>query len=191
MAQAIASRSLAISRGALRGLAISDDASVMQAYRASRYDREKYPNAVMGAWETDGMVLTYKGSIALAHYSANNGGRTVSSEERWGTAYPYLIAQNDPWDAEDGHAKYGHGVGMSQRGARVAAGKGKNYREILGFYYPGCEIKSGYGGLILREVFVVTKDVLLNDKAKAMVDIAVSKLGDPYVFGAWGCECTP
>ncbi len=34
--------------------------------------------------------------------------------------------------------RYGHGVGMSQRGAQwMAAQYGKNYAEILSFYYPG------------------------------------------------------
>ena len=35
------------------------------------------------------------------------------------------------------HARYGHGVGMSQRGAQQMASLGKTYREILGYYYPG------------------------------------------------------
>ena len=35
------------------------------------------------------------------------------------------------------HARYGHGVGMSQRGAQFMANTGKTYREILSFYYPG------------------------------------------------------
>ena len=34
--------------------------------------------------------------------------------------------------------RYGHGVGMSQRGAQWMAGKyGKTYQEIMAFYYPG------------------------------------------------------
>ncbi len=35
------------------------------------------------------------------------------------------------------HARYGHGVGMSQRGAQYMANIGKTYRDILAFYYPG------------------------------------------------------
>lgn len=35
---------------------------------------------------------------------------------------------------------YGHGVGMSQWGAEVMAKEGKNYREILSYYYPNTEI---------------------------------------------------
>ncbi|MBR4080246.1 MAG: SpoIID/LytB domain-containing protein [Clostridia bacterium] len=37
--------------------------------------------------------------------------------------------------------RYGHGVGMSQRGAQWMAGQyGKNYQEIMGFYYPGLQL---------------------------------------------------
>jgi peptidoglycan hydrolase-like amidase/uncharacterized protein YgiM (DUF1202 family) len=38
------------------------------------------------------------------------------------------------------HARYGHGVGMSQRGAQYMANIGKTYREILSFYYPGATL---------------------------------------------------
>ncbi len=36
---------------------------------------------------------------------------------------------------------YGHGVGMSQYGANCMAKMGSSYKEILRYYYPGCEIK--------------------------------------------------
>lgn len=35
---------------------------------------------------------------------------------------------------------YGHGVGMSQYGAKIRAEKGQSYKEILSFYYPGAKI---------------------------------------------------
>ena len=35
---------------------------------------------------------------------------------------------------------FGHGVGMSQYGANAMASEGKNWREILEHYYPGCTI---------------------------------------------------
>ncbi len=38
------------------------------------------------------------------------------------------------------HARYGHGVGMSQRGAQQMANEGRTYREILQYYYPGAAI---------------------------------------------------
>ena len=36
---------------------------------------------------------------------------------------------------------YGHGVGMSQNGAQEMAREGKNYEEILTFFYDGVEIR--------------------------------------------------
>jgi len=39
---------------------------------------------------------------------------------------------------------YGHGVGMSQEGAKKMAEIGKNYRDILNFYYRGTSIKRIY-----------------------------------------------
>jgi len=36
---------------------------------------------------------------------------------------------------------YGHGVGLCQWGAQQMAKDGKNYKEILSFYYPGTVIK--------------------------------------------------
>ncbi|MBP5727376.1 MAG: SpoIID/LytB domain-containing protein, partial [Clostridia bacterium] len=38
--------------------------------------------------------------------------------------------------------RFGHGVGLSQRGAQYQASEGKKkYTEILGFYYPGAKLK--------------------------------------------------
>lgn len=37
---------------------------------------------------------------------------------------------------------YGHGVGMSQRGAMKMADNGKDYKEILTHYYPGTTVKN-------------------------------------------------
>ena len=37
---------------------------------------------------------------------------------------------------------YGHGVGMSQVGANAMAQKGRNYQEILKWYYTGVELEA-------------------------------------------------
>ena len=43
--------------------------------------------------------------------------------------------------------RYGHGVGMSQRGAQWMADKyGKSFRDILEFYYPGMELRKAAAG---------------------------------------------
>ncbi len=36
---------------------------------------------------------------------------------------------------------FGHGVGMSQYGAKVMAREGADYRQILAHYYPGTELR--------------------------------------------------
>lgn len=171
-AQAIAARSFAISRSVFKDKPISDSSAVAQAYRASLYNKDKYPNAVAAAETTAGIVLCYNNKVASAIYGASNGGQTISAAEAWGGAgYPYLIQQNDPWDAAAGYKKNGHGVGMSQRGAMYAAKQlGKNYKEILSFYYPGTVLKGDYN----------------MTKAEQVVTIAKSLIGKPYVFGALG-----
>ncbi|HBE74306.1 MAG TPA: stage II sporulation protein D, partial [Subdoligranulum sp.] len=35
---------------------------------------------------------------------------------------------------------YGHGVGLSQYGAKAMAEDGKTWQEILEWYFPGCEV---------------------------------------------------
>lgn len=37
-------------------------------------------------------------------------------------------------------ARYGHGVGMSQRGAQQMANEGKSYKQIINFYFDGCSM---------------------------------------------------
>ena len=37
---------------------------------------------------------------------------------------------------------FGHGIGMSQSGARAMAKAGKDYRDILNFFYPGTELRT-------------------------------------------------
>lgn len=140
-AQAIAARTFAWSY-IEKDKPISDSSSTAQAFRTERMNSPQYPNAVKAASETKGMILTYGGKVCSpCSYSSSNGGRTTSSEERWGGVRAWLIEQNDPWDlAATGGKKSGHGVGMSQKGASYAAGIGKSYRDILNFYYPGTVI---------------------------------------------------
>ena len=134
-AQAIASRSYACAQGVLDGKVISDNASKAQAYRAPRI---VYKNCASAAKATAGYVLTYGGKYASTYFCHSNGGRTYSSEEVWGGKRNYLIARKDEWTTEK---KNGHGVGMSQVGAIVAAKQGVGFREILSFYYPYTTLK--------------------------------------------------
>lgn len=40
------------------------------------------------------------------------------------------------------HVRWGHGVGLSQRGAQQRANAGHSYTDILGFYYPGASLST-------------------------------------------------
>ena len=192
-AQAVAARTFAVSKGVLDGKTISDSSATDQAYRAARTASGLYPNAVQAAKTTAGEILTYNGKAINAVFSSNNGGRTVSSEERWGGRRAYLIEQDDPWD--DATTRTGHGVGMSQRGAKYAASIGKTYKEILEFYYPGtvltqvmpseeCEQEppkenegKGVAGMVTAEQFI--------EKVKIPL---LEHWG--YIYGTWGTTWT-
>lgn len=137
-AQAVASRTFACARGVLEGKVISDDAAKAQAFRA---DRTNYKNCNAAVAATEGQVLTYGGKYIGAYFSHSNGGRTYSSEEVWGNKRNYLVARKDAWTAATGTKKNGHGIGLSQAGAKYAAEHGVGYREILSFYYPYTTIK--------------------------------------------------
>ena len=174
-AQAIAARTFAYPYYS-KGSTISDASSTHQAYRAPRFNSTLYPNACKAAAATAGLVLTYNGSvIGTCSYSASNGGRTVSSEERWGGKRAWLIAQDDPWDAAAGTGRTGHGVGMSQRGAKYAAGIGISYDAILAFYYPGTTITQ-------------KEDETIMIKANELIALFQKALSEKwgYIWGAAG-----
>ena len=156
----------------------SDQSSIFQAYEASKANNSKYPYPQIAAQETKSMVLTYNDKIALpAAFSANNGGKIISSAERWGGTRDWLISKEDPYDTGE---KTGHGVGMSQRGAIQMAELGYSYIEILEFYYPGTQIA------LLKE----DGSVQPMEKATIVKDWALSKEGCGYVWGGTGTVLT-
>ena len=92
-AQAIAARTFAMPY-VRKGDPITDQSSGHQAYRAPRAVDPAYARAQAGVEGTKGMVLTYDGKVlSTCSYSASNGGRTTSAEERWGGGRPWLIAK--------------------------------------------------------------------------------------------------
>lgn len=179
---------------------ITDKSSTHQAFRASRWDASQYPNANEAAALTAGMVLTYDGNILkTCSYSSSNGGRTTSSEERWGGYRPYLIAQDDPWDAAACAERTaagksitkGHGVGMSQYGAAWAANHGIGYREILGFYYVGAKIAANYGKDDESEMAEnTTNRALIPFTNEHFVAFLREMVGRPYWYGTCIYKCT-
>lgn len=191
-AQAVAARTFALNKCKKTGK-ISDKSSTDQAFRASRFS-SSYARAHQAVEETRGQVLFYDGTlITNANYSASNGGRTMSAHERWGGKdLPYLISRDDPWDTGK---KTGHGVGLSQRGAKYAASIGIGYKEILDFYYPGTEIRENYGEAIVAPVpapVVVDKGVTktMDLTNTAFVEFLKQMVGQPYWYGTCVYKCT-
>lgn len=142
-------------------------------------------------------MLTYAGKIlSTCSYSASNGGRTTSAQERWGGYRAWLIAKDDPWDlAATGGVKKGHGVGMSQAGASYAANTlGKGYMEILAFYYDGSTVIDQYGdGKPVGESN--TPEIPETGgqhmiKAQDLCDYARKACGGGYCWGSSGETCS-
>lgn len=133
-AQAVASRTFALNAIKSKGY-ITDKSSSDQAFRSERLTG--YPNVIQAVKDTEGEVLYYNDKLAKAYYSASNGGYMISAKTRWGDGLPYSISGIDKYDNGKGN---GHGVQLSQVGAKNRAKAGFGYRQILSFYYPGTNI---------------------------------------------------
>ena len=71
----------------------------------------------------------------------------VSDFETWGVVSDLTLRMYWGEQASSGcyniyHVRYGHGVGLSQRGAQARANAGYSYRDILSFYYPGASFST-------------------------------------------------
>jgi stage II sporulation protein D len=56
------------------------------------------PSTTDAVKATAGQVLTYRGNVITAFYFSSSGGRTLSSQDVFGVALPYLRGSKDPWD---------------------------------------------------------------------------------------------
>lgn len=181
-AQAVAARTFALNKFKKQGY-ITDKSSIDQAFRASRF-ASSYSRAHQGVMDTAGEILYYKGALVTgAYFCHSNGGRTYSSKEVWGGNRPYLIARADPWDKG---TKSGHGIGLSQTGAKAAAAAGKSYKEILNFYYPGTEITKEEEEKKQETVVIKPMGITNTD----FVTYLKQMVGQPYWYGTCGYNCT-
>ncbi|MBT9253352.1 MAG: SpoIID/LytB domain-containing protein [Brockia lithotrophica] len=100
-AQAIAARTYALSARNANPNALyhvySDERS--QVYGGVSAEQ---PNANRAIEATRGEVLRYNGNLISAYFSASNGGFTERAEDVWIASLPYLAAQRDEFDANDG-----------------------------------------------------------------------------------------
>lgn len=179
-AQAVAARTYALYQVNPKNSYDLVDTTANQAYKPGNI-----PSLVKTAVSsTSGMVLTYNNKLISAVYSSSNGGRIRSSQEVWGSTNAYLVSKTDPYTQRSGYEKYGHGVGMSQRGAEQAAKEGMSYQSILSFYYPGTALKSNYNGATSSTVSSTpTQTSSIPNKGNLIIQEAEKYLGMPYVWG--------
>ena len=169
-----ACRALAVvARTFAGGKTVLEDGANDQVFFAARMDNRKdYPNPLKAVEDTEGEILTYQGKAigSNAHHCSANNGTTKNKSHAWKSSadVPYLIMGPDPWtqaelkrimDAGE-KPKFGHGVGLSQYGARYAANLGVGYEEILAFYFPGTEIRRGNGMIQVRDLIAKFQQAL-------------------------------
>ncbi|MFH0065790.1 SpoIID/LytB domain-containing protein [Peribacillus sp. NPDC056705] len=75
---------------------------------------------------------------------------------------------------------YGHGVGLSQFGAKNRAEGGQSYQEILGFYYPDTTIEKEYGPGAGSKTELVVKSEPNSVNMKAETDRLNDEVGITY-----------
>jgi len=63
----------------------------------------------------------------------------------------------------------GHGVGLCQTGANAMGGEGRNYREILAYYYPGVSIGLNAQGVSWEKLSGESLDLITTSRADAAV----------------------
>lgn len=119
------------------------DAHLDQVYRG--YGQEaRSPNIVDGVNKTRGQIVTYDGKLAITPYFSRSDGRTRDWTEVWGgSGFPWLKSVAVPYDV--GQTLWGHGVGLSARGALYMASKDNAmYDQILKHFYQGTELRKAY-----------------------------------------------
>jgi len=119
------------------------DSTYDQVYRG--YSSEaRMPTLVQAENETRGMVVAYQGKIIVTPYFSRSDGHTRSYQEVWGGAgMPWLVPVQVPQDT--GQTLWGHGVGMSARGALLmVVNDAKKWDTVIKYFYTGVDILKVY-----------------------------------------------
>ena len=128
-AQAIAARSYAVAtknagKHASKGFDLVAT-TADQAYGGASAEKERTSKAVD---DTMGIVLVQSNKVIPTYYHASSGGKT----KVWSSGSSFL--QSVP-SFDGDRKKNGHGVGMSQHGAKYLAEQGYNAYQILNYFY--------------------------------------------------------
>lgn len=122
-----------------------------QLYKGYGFE-SRAPNITKAVEETQGIVATFLDKPIRGVYSSDSGGTTRDACVVWGGVfcekeYDYLRGgiKDPPGTIHTQSAiTASHGVGISAVGARELAKIGKNYQEILNYYYQGIKIEKLY-----------------------------------------------
>ena len=147
-AQAIVARSFYVAQGRRHRLFAFCDTTHCQFLRD--VPRADAP-AGLAAWNTRGLVLSYRGAAVAAYYSARCGGRTRTLHRDGSKEYPYFAVdcawclRHPPSDnhgaRSSGYSEQStHALGLCQRGAAALAAGGATAGEILAHYFPDTRI---------------------------------------------------
>lgn len=108
-----------------------------QVYRG--YGQElRTPRLTSSVEATEGVVVTYDGKTAITPYFSRSDGRTRDWGEVWYGDVPWLKGVPAPCDK--GKTLWGHGVGMSASEALCQANNGKEWKDILKYFYTGIDL---------------------------------------------------
>lgn len=119
------------------------DATYDQVYKG--YVSEKQmPQYSQAVEETVGKMVTYEDNVVVTPYFSQSDGRTRAWEEVWyGSGKPWLKSVSVP--QEEGEELWGHGVGLSARGALLMIREeGHTWKETLKYFYQGIQLKDLY-----------------------------------------------
>jgi hypothetical protein len=140
-AQAVAARSYA----ATQRKHLHQGADVCTEVHCQAWGPVQFVSTSRAVEDTSRVAALYNNQIISTYFHGNCDGRTRNSEDVWGGYLPYCRAV----DCSCGYTtRYGHGVGMCQRGARAMAQQGYGYEEILKHYYTGITVSAAPAGTV-------------------------------------------
>ncbi|MFH1562622.1 MAG: SpoIID/LytB domain-containing protein [Nitrospirota bacterium] len=96
-----------------------------------------YPDSKNSGGRVNNIVIEHTNGVATI--PCNKFRLMLGSDKIWSTML--TISRNGAQVTFQGKGK-GHGVGLCQRGAVAMGELGYNYKQILGFYYPGVYLRS-------------------------------------------------
>lgn len=106
---------------------------------------------VEGDKATIQIITEYVARVLLAPVKSaihKNDGSIVQGAKMLPSAY-FIVQKQEEKDKPGTYTfiggGYGHGVGMSQNGAKIMASKGNNYKQILSFFYQNIALHNIYG----------------------------------------------